>query len=419
MDPVSPRHLQRHRLQVRRHFWRNYLTHSIEGGLFVGGMAFVAPAMLLPVMVKLLGGPAWLIALVPSLLGVGWQLAPLLTAHRIERLTWVKPAVLLTGAFQRLPYLATGLILLYLADEHPLLALTAVAVSPLACGFLAGLTAPAWQELVAKTIPENRLSSAWAVRNIISSGIGLAAGGIIAAVLSVRPGAVGYGWLHLIAFACMTGSYITFWFIRETHLPARPAKETPTLWANLAALPRLLAGDAKFRDNLISRMFTYGLFIVMPFLALHALTVLAEEESYVGYLISIQMGGGIVGNLLAGFLGDRFGARRITRGGELTMAGLLGWTVLAATHREYQAIFFLFGVAQNFQIVGRSTLDLSSCPLTKRATYLALLSALGLAAMLAASGLCALVWLLTRQYALLALSAAASLVAAALTLRRT
>ena len=48
-------------------------------------------------------------------MAVGLVWPPLLTAHRVERLWRMKPFVMFTGVFQRLPYLVAGLALL--ADQ--------------------------------------------------------------------------------------------------------------------------------------------------------------------------------------------------------------------------------------------------------------------------------------------------------------
>ena len=134
----ADRHERRYQLRVKRHLVWNYLVHSIEGGLCIGGMAFVSGQTIAPKMVESLGGPSWLVGLMPILLLVGFMAPQLFVAHRIERMARHKPLVVFTSIPQRLPYLFAGLVLVYWADDYPGLALAAAALCPLVSGLTAG-----------------------------------------------------------------------------------------------------------------------------------------------------------------------------------------------------------------------------------------------------------------------------------------
>jgi hypothetical protein len=68
---------------VARHLPRNYTAHAVEGGMYMGGLAFAHPQTVLPRMVEQLGGPDWLIALAPVLLMIGFSSPSLFVTHRI------------------------------------------------------------------------------------------------------------------------------------------------------------------------------------------------------------------------------------------------------------------------------------------------------------------------------------------------
>ncbi|MCG3199457.1 MAG: MFS transporter [Candidatus Omnitrophica bacterium] len=371
-------------LEAQRNFRWNYALHSIEGGFYMGGIAFVAPNTVLPPMVESLGGPPWLVALMPIMMTLGFVWPPLFTAHRIEERRRVKPPLLLSGVFQRLPYLITGLFLVFLSSRHPTGALVSVALAPFVSGMIGGLTMTAWLELVAKTIPEHRRSSVWAYRYILSSLVGIGAGWVIAEVLERHPGAVGYGLLHLMAFALVAVSYILFAMVRENN-PPHPVEEAPPLLENLRAIPGLIAEDPRLRHYLVARALLHGIFILTPFLSIHALHVLNRPESYLGRLVTAQMIGGIAGNLVAGFLGDR-------RGGKIAMElsggiflAIAVWCAFARTEWEFLGIMFLFGVGFFANQIGITTLGIEISPPRRRATYLAMMATLTMPTMLLAS----------------------------------
>ena len=389
-----------------QHFRWNYLMHIVEGGFCIGGAAFIAPSTVLPKVVESLGGPPWLIALMPIMMMVGFVWPPLFTAHWVERLDLVKPVVLVSGFFQRIPYLIAGVVLLGFSSNSPKLALAAVALAPFIAGLFGGLTMTAWLELVTKTIPDHRRSSVWAMRFIISSAIGIVAGGVIAGTLNRFPGVKGYGILHLIAFGFQFVSYLLFATIRETGYSAQAKNNASNLRQNLRSVPALLWNDRRLFSYLLSRSLMNGIFIMTPFLTIHALRVLDRPESYVGYLVTAQMFGGILGNLVAGPLGDRYGGKLPMLLGRVVFVILAIWSCFARTELEFFGILFLFGAALFCNQVGTTTLSIEICPPERRATYLAIMSTLTMPTTLLASVVCTVLWALTGSFPSLAAATA-------------
>lgn len=374
---------------LRRNGRWNYWALIIEGGFFGGGIAFVYPFTVLPTMIKGLGGPAWLISLMPVMMWLGLFLPPILTAHWIDRLHRYMPLLLVSGTFQRLPFLLAGWALLAGASGSVMLA--AVALAPLVSGIVGGISIAAWQGLVAKCVTERRRSSMFAIRFAVTCVIGLAAGYAVKLILHHWPGATGYGILHMAAFAALVVSYFLFALIREPRL-APPEHEHLSLWENLSVMPALVLRDRPFALYLVSRIFRGSMFIVTPFLAIYAQEVVQRPESYVGQLLVVQMIGAIAGNLLAGYVGDRLGGKIVSQASLVVFVGLSVWAGFAARSVEFQMIFFLFGFAFFANEVGSHTLMLEICPARKRATYLSLTSLVNLPGLLLAAWISTRLW---------------------------
>ena len=377
---------------VRRNLRRNYVAHAIDGGLYIGALAFVSATTVLPTMVQNLGGPAWLITLVPVLLSVGFLGMPIFTAHYIDRMSRYKRMLITTGVFQRTPYLVAGLVILGVAGTNATIALAALALAPLVSGAVCGLSQTGWQQLLARTIPENRRSSVFALRYAIACVIGIGAGAAVKAILNAYPGATGYGLLHLCTAAGLTISLGIFSTIREPVIPPPATHKPRTLSENLRAVPDLLRSEPGLARYLVAGAFMNGIFILIPFLAIRAQQSLGRNESYLGDLVMAQMAGAILGNLLAGFLGDRFGGKLVMILSQVVFAVMAAWSVLAASDAEFRAIFVLFGFSFFAFQVGASTLNIELCPLRHRSTYLAIISLLNMPTMVAATGVSALVW---------------------------
>ncbi|MBN1351892.1 MFS transporter [candidate division KSB1 bacterium] len=389
--------------ELRQFLGRNYLVHSIEGGLYIGGLAFIAANTVLPRMVEILHGPAWVVSLMPIMMALGFGFPPILTAHRIEKLQRMKPIVMVTGVFQRLPFLFAALGLMMLTEQYRILALIIAVFAPFISGAVGGLSVTAWQELIIKTIPTNRRSSLFATRLIISTSIGLAAGGTIAAILDDYPGTYGYGILFLIAFGFSVISYAIFSLVRETNFPMRNMLSKVNLRENLRKMPGIIKQDRQFRYFLVSRTLINGIFIVMPFMAIHALRVLEKPDSFLGNLVAAQMAGGIIGNIIAGVLGDRSGGKIVMRLSTMLFILVSVWSAVANTEWVFMAIFFLFGTAAYANDIGIVTLTLEICPVEKRSTYLALIAFVNLPVQLGCSLVSAVAWTLTQNLPLLSL----------------
>jgi len=371
---------------------RNYVAMVVDGGFYFGGIAFVAPESVLPAMLAALDGPTWLVALAPTLAMIGFFLGPLFTAHLVEQRAMLRPYVVWVSLPQRLPPLFAGLALLLAADRYPGLALWAVALSPLLISTFGGAVVAGFWELFAKIIPARRRSSNLAVRNVVGTLLGVSAGGVVAAILTRWPGATGYGLLHLCCFACLMLSWAALLCIREQpHVPSTRARGEG--WTKtVRLLPRFWRTDRRMRGFVAARVFGFGIGVVTPFLAVHALRVTGESGAFLGELVVAQSVGAIAGNAVGGWLGDRFGGRIVAA---LGLAGgvVMCLAVLPAESRDwFLGIFFLLGGAKFLWMTGSNTLMLELFSGERRPTYVAITSILTLPAMFASAWLAGAMW---------------------------
>jgi len=376
--------------EVRRHFLRNYLAHIGDSGLYLGGMKFLAPALIMPQLIKSLGGAGWLMAAMPVVGMVGFQLPPLLLAHWVERMERFRPLVILVGILQRLVYIPAALALWFLAADYPLLTLILVAAAPGIKGLIAGVGSTAWQELIACTIPANRRSSLWAWRNILSAGIGFGAGVGVHAVLKRYPGTQGYSILHWITFAFLIGSLCSLLFTREVTHPRQRPTEKIGLIESLAIMPGLLKADRRLQRFLVAIMFAAGVRIMLPFLTPHILGVLHKGESYMGVVVIASMVGNVLGNIAAGFIGDRVGGKAVMVVNWAGMLGMCLWLLLARTAGEFWVILALHGATSACFLIGVQTLAVELGPVEKRVRYLSLTAAASMISSLAVWGISSL-----------------------------
>ncbi len=360
----------------------NYFYHVIDGGFYMGGASFVAPNCILPRIIELLGGPSWIISLAPALNMLGFNALPMVTAHRVETMKRVMPLMRVAGAFQRVPFLLAGLLLLFTARSCPWLPLIAVLSAPLLSGIVGGLTATAWQELVAKTVLNQKRSSLFAWRFAVSSVIGIFAGGIIAAILASVPGVPGYGVMYLIGFGFLTVSYVFFVRIREPVHEQRELIEGVTFIENMRRMLDILRQDGRLRRYIAVTFLTNATLIMVPFLPLFILRTTGRDDGFLGILVMAQMTGSIAGNLLAGISGDRWGSKLIMMTGRIIMAASCAIAGFLHADWAFVGLFVVQGAAGASIMVGAQTMNIEICPYDRRSTYLALMSIVNVPALL-------------------------------------
>jgi MFS family permease len=394
--------------ELKRYFRRNYLAHSVEGGLYMGGLAFVARDTILPPLVKSLGGPLWLIALVPILDVIGVYLPSIFLVHYLERLRWKFPILLLSGALQRLPVLVAGLALIFLVEKYPLLTLYIVALAPFVSGLFCGSTYPAWVELVAKTIPPQRRSSLFAIRLIIASCIGLLAGEAIRWTLSEYSGHFGFGLLFIFSFVSLALSYSVFATIKETNLPPKHSDGNESLVKSLKEIPEILKRDRRFSKYLISLIFLNGIYIAIPFLSIRALTVLDKPESFLGVLVMVAVAGKIFANFINAYLGDRFGGKIGLCVCMLFYALLFPLSAFSKSVGMFYVVFFMSGYAYDSIFVNRATINMDIAPPERRVKYQSVITICLLPSLVAMPLLGGFLMRFTNSYPLAAICASVS-----------
>ncbi|MBF0198278.1 MAG: MFS transporter [Planctomycetes bacterium] len=370
----------------------NYSAHLIEGGCIMGAFHFVSFNAVLPSMVKSLGAPLWVISFMPILMYVGFNLPPIFTAHYIEKLDNYKGMVLMTCVAQRLVYLMAALILFTIPSHYNIIAYSAIALAPFLSGLSGGLSFPAWQLLLKKTVRAEKLSSLLALRHIMAALIGIGAGQIVKSTLNNNPGVNGFAYLHLYAFFIMILSFLVFLLIKEPHEEQIETKATLSFKENLKRFPHIIKHNTNLAYFMWARALLSGLFILSPFMAIHAKEVTQLGDSFLGSLLSWQMAGSLCGNTFAGWVGDKKGSRIIMITSRLAFILLGLWILFAQNPIEFSCIFFLYGFAFFSSQVGSQTMLIEICDGTERASSLAIASLFSMISMIIASIASSILW---------------------------
>ncbi|HCN27999.1 MAG TPA: hypothetical protein DIT64_04290 [Verrucomicrobiales bacterium] len=384
---------------------RNFICHCLEGGLYMGGTAFLAPESVLPKMVEMLGGRAWIIAMMPALLPAAFAIAGIFIAPLVEKLPRFKPWVLFFGLLQRLPYLVTGLILMF-ADRVDGALLAIVVLTPVVSGLLGGVTVVAWMEMVTRMVPEKARAAGWAVRYIIQAVIGVLAGSVIHHVITHYPGREAYAWLHLAAFALLFVSWLSQLFMHEDeHTRHRhPAPPAGPYLAYLRGLPAMLRAQPRLVRLVLARFTGMGYLMMVSFLTIHALHVTGRPEADEGRFVTVQAAGTVLGSLLAAYVGYRSGGKVLLQASRVVCIALALWVSFTGQFGGFLLAYFALGFGLFLDRVGDLTLAAELCPLERRSTLQALLGFCNVFALLLATFISGQIYHFTGSFQAVALT---------------
>ncbi|MES2597407.1 MAG: MFS transporter [Verrucomicrobiota bacterium] len=407
-----------HHQRDAHHVRRNFVCHVLEGGLYMGGTAFLAPESVLPKMVQSLGGKPWVIAVMPVLLPAAFACMGLFIAPVVERLTRFKPWVLGFGLLQRLPYLVTGLILLLGKDIDEWL-LPLVVLTPLVSGLIGGVTVVAWMEMVTRMVPEKVRAAGWSARYILQACLAVGAGMAIHWVLTHVPGREGYAWLHLAAFALLFLSWTSQLPMREPLNHEVPPRTTRLRYRDyLRSLPALFATQQHLKKLVLARFLGTGFLMLVSFLTIHALHVTGRPEADEGHFVTSQAVGTVLGSLIAGYVGYFRGGKVLMLASRIVCLALCGWVMLNDNFSGFTIAYFALGLGLFIDRVGDLTLAAELCPVVRRSTLQAMLSFCNVFSLLLSSFIAGQVYRITESFHAVAWLAGGCAIASMLVLIR-
>jgi MFS family permease len=369
---------------------RNHQLHILEGATFMGALGAINANTVGTSLVESLGGNAWMVAFVPMASTFGFAIGPILSAHRLDRQAHFLPALRTSLPLSRLPILLIALVL-WVYGAGPLSAWTVLS-SYVVYGIIGGLSVGAWQQLILRTVRPDRRPSLFATRYLASNVLGLGVASAVGPVLARWPGTNGYALLHGIAFVGAIISYRVLMAVREPSAPPHPVVEQRSFLQNLRGVPALFAADRRLLGYLWAVVLVNSQYLVIGFLALHALRTLHEAQSYVGTLTSAQMLGAVAGTFIAARFGCRSGSRTLLIAARLLFLGVAVGAAFATRDYAFRVLFAMYGAATWVNLVGHNTMTLELLPSARRSTVLAVFSLVQVPSMFLAGQLGAWLW---------------------------
>lgn len=367
-QPVPPRSDDEIAAEVERNYPWNFAVNLVEGASFFFGASFISSTTIVPLFVSKLTSSPLPIGLVSVIDQGGWYLPQLFTANAVERLPRKKPVVVNAGFFlERFPlWLLAGTALM--ASRSPSLALALFFICYAWFNLGAGLIGAAWQDMIASCFPVDRRGRFWGLTMFVGTGTG-----ILGAALStrlLRGFAFPLNFASVFAIAAM-GIIVSWFFIAQTREPARAVtaarQSSRQFWSGLLSI---LRQDHNFRRFLLARL-TLGLGNMgVGFITVAAVQRWQVLDSTVGVYTAALLVGQTLGNLVFGFLADRFGHKLSLELSALASALAFALAWLAPVPGWYYAVFVLLGINLGARLVSGLLMAMEFSAPQRRPTYI-------------------------------------------------
>jgi MFS family permease len=316
-------------VDVLKDIKHNLIVNIGDGAFFGFAMGFASFVTIIPLFVSTMTNSPLLIGLIPAIHTAGWQLPQLFTAGWIARQRRIKPMVLVLTIQERLPFLGLVLVAGYMTTLGKSTALAITFLLLIWQGLGAGLTANPWMTMVGKIMPSDRRTTFFgaqaAAANLLSSLSAFLAGVVLGSLPSPQD-------FILCFLLCSAAMVISWWFLYLTREQASPPAEgaaivspiTRQFWSRMRSIMRR---DHNFRWFMVGRAFSQLAGMGFAFYTVYAVNQQGVSEIGVGAMTTTLLVVQVLGNVLMGWMSDRWSRKGVMEIGLLAAAlsALLAW----------------------------------------------------------------------------------------------
>jgi len=349
----------------------NHVKNILHGFFLAVGTTVAEPATILPLMVNYFGGSPVLVGFFSGLLRGGAVIMQLFAAFKAQHYKLMLPYLRRVFLFRFLSWFMIGVSIMLFGKEHHTLTLWCIGIGLFLFSFSAGFGAIYFREIVAKIFSHRFRGKTMAWRQFFA-GLGAVISGAVAAwVLESFEPPYDFGYLFMLSAVLMGLGMAAFSTVDEPvkeHFDVKIESFKEFLKHALATLK----SDRQLQIQVTTFLFGYSYLIAMPFIILDAKSKIDLTGTAVGILITTQMVGAMLSNILWGKLSGS-GHNKLTANIAISMqlaAVLLA--IFAESLTAYMVIFFLFGAAADGNRIASGNLILILAPEQKRPLYVAL-----------------------------------------------
>ena len=350
--------------------WNFGIIAGVDGCWGVG-YAFVSYLVILPAFLKQLGASPFAIGVLPAVFMLCMTGPQILVARLTRHLPIKKVFFTCTHYPGCLSLLLLSFLTGRLHQDHRLALIIATFVWLALYGLSISFAMPMWVNLMAKLFPASlrgRLFGYVFLLNNVCGTLGsLCAAKILAAYAFPRNFAI----LFLLGGVLLPGCVTSFLWLRE---PVRPvdSREVPRHF--LRDLFEILKTSHDFRWCLIARFIGAFSWMAAGFYTVAGLVKFELGSASAGWFGAVLLASQMMGSLVGGRLGDRFGFKLVASLAFTFELGAAAMAIAAPGPTWYYLVFVMFGLRNALATIGMHNLSIEFSPTADKTTFVALAS---------------------------------------------
>ncbi|MCY4146460.1 MAG: MFS transporter [Chloroflexi bacterium] len=362
---------------LREKLHHNAAVNIADGSLFgFGIMGLASYVTIVPLFLSYLTESTALIGFVATLFYMGWQLPQLFVSNYVAGLRRYKPMTLVMTLLERVPYFGLALVAFAIPSigTDAALALTLLLLGIQSLG--GGFTGTAWQSLVSKIMPPHRLGTFFGIQSACVNLFG-AVGALLAGIILER---IAFPQsFSLLYFITGISLLISFAFLSLTYEPASESGDVGERanWREFSGRLRvILRENDNFRWFLIARALTSLSLTAVSFYTIYGIRRFDLSPELAGALTSAMLVANMLTSAVIGWIGDRWGHRRVLIGGNLLTVVAIAIVLLAPEVGWLTVVFALTGAVNATQFSTMMTITVQFSSVAERPVYIGMANTL-------------------------------------------
>ncbi len=349
----------------------NHIKNILHGFFLTIGTTIAEPSTILPLMVNYFGGSSLLVGFFASLLRGGAIIVQLFAAFQAQSYPLMLSHLRRVFLVRFLSWFLIGIAIIIFGEDHHDLALFSIGLGLFVFSFSAGFGAIYFRDILGKIFSHKFRGKTMSYRQFFSGAGGLISGAFAALILESFEAPFSFAYLFMISSFVMALGYISFSSIDE---PVK--KEVTQREKHFSEFLQhsfiLLKSDKELQVQLKTFLFAYGYLIAMPFIILDAQLNIVLDGVAIGTLITMQMSGAMLSNILWGILSSKGLNKQTANLAILFQISAIVMAIFSHSLYLYMVIFFLLGAGADGNRIASGNLLLELAPAKKRPVYVAL-----------------------------------------------
>ncbi len=346
----------------------NHNKNVLHGFFVMLGTTVAEAHTILPLIITYFGGGAILVGLFSSLLRGGAVLVQLYAAFHAQGYPLVLNYMRKVFLFRFLGWFFIGVTILLFGKDYPTLTLFCIGTGLFIFSFSAGFGAIYFKELLAKIFTHKFRGKSMATRQFFSALAAIISGAAAGYMLELYEPPYNFAFLFIISSFLMGFGFWAFGTVTEPVKQNVSVKEK-SFREFLKNARKLLRSDKNLQVQVATFLLAYSYLFTLPFIILDAKEKINLDGVAIGSIITAQMVGAMISNIIWGKLSSRGFNKRIAN---ISIFASIISILLAFTASNlfmYMLIFFIIGAAIDGSRISSTNLVIIIAPEDKRPVY--------------------------------------------------